>query len=235
MMRHRTHVEQCEVCYVCSLFPNSVRVRNFYLYANSTGSPEIGYSNSACSAKLNTQSADCRNNEHPVITKESAFYILHNSLFLFLNQRKNSMSTPTTTAPSAAPTTLHPLSTPLSTTCPGEESTCQDPEAHYPSTAPGLTSISRPPPQTPTHCPPRRITPAPALIGHHGASAPRTSCWHSGKATRCPVCPRTSNTNTTKPWWAPAEALHHRRSAGEIRDKRWAVIKQDEQQKQMKY
>lgn len=127
-------------------------------------------------------------------------YYLHTiSLFLLLNQRKNSTSTPATTAPNVAPTTLRPPSTPRSTTCPGEPTTRWAPGARCPSTAPGPASTSPPPPRTRTRYPHRRSTPAPPSTGRRAASAPRTSCSRSGRATRCPACPRTSNTSTTKP------------------------------------
>lgn len=139
------------------------------------------------------------------------------------------MSTPTTTAPNVAPTTLRPPSTPRSTTCPGEASTRWDPGGRCPWMALGLASTSPPPPPTRTLYPANRSTPAPPSTGHHAVSAPRTSCLHWGRATRCPACPRTNNTSTTKPWWIPAGAPTLRPSAGTFRDEsQWIFISRGE-------
>lgn len=140
------------------------------------------------------------------------------------------MSTPTTTAPNVAPTTLRPPSTPRSTTCLGEASTHWDPGGLCPSMALDLASTSPPPPPTRTLSPANRSTPAPPSTGHHVASAPRTSCLHWGRATHCPACPRTNNTSTTKPWWIPAGAPTLRPSAGTFRDESgpWIFISRGE-------
>lgn len=144
------------------------------------------------------------------------FPLLISSFCLFGNQRKNLMSTLATTPPNDVPTTPRPPSIPPSTTCPGEATTPWAPGAPCLSTAPDHTSTSQHPPRTRTRCPRRRPTPAPPSTGRRAASAPRTSCWRSGKATRWRACPRTNSTSTTKPWWAPAGAPRHRRSAGDF-------------------
>lgn len=142
------------------------------------------------------------------------------------------MNTRVTTTPNVAPTTLHPPSTPHSITCPGGVTTPWDPGALCPSMAPVHTSTSLLPPRTHTHSPPRRPTPAPPSMDRRAASAPRTSCWPSARATPCPACPRTSSTSTTKPWWAPAGAPRPRCSAGEFRAGRWETISYDKLDRQ---